>query len=40
VNEDPYGEGWMIRIEMSDLSEIDKLMDHKAYLAFIEEESA
>ncbi|MFH0799251.1 MAG: glycine cleavage system protein GcvH [Pseudomonadota bacterium] len=40
VNEDPYGEGWMVRVEMSDLSEIDKLMDHKAYLAFVEEESA
>lgn len=31
VNNDAYGEGWMVRIEISDESEIDELMDAKAY---------
>jgi len=33
VNEDPYGEGWMIRIRLSDASELDSLMDAEAYEA-------
>lgn len=33
VNSDPYGEGWMIKIEMSDTSELDSLMDAEAYEA-------
>lgn len=31
VNESPYGEGWMVKIRMSDLSEVDGLMDSAAY---------
>lgn len=31
VNEDPYGEGWMIKIRMSDPSEADALLDVDAY---------
>lgn len=31
VNEDPYGEGWMIRIRMTDPSELDELLDADAY---------
>lgn len=31
VNSDPYGDGWMIKVRMSDPSEIDSLMDAKAY---------
>ena len=31
VNKDAYGEGWMIKIEMSDTSEVEKLMDAKTY---------
>lgn len=31
INEDPYGKGWLIRIELSDLSELDGLMDAEAY---------
>ena len=31
VNEDPYGEGWMIRIRMSDPSELEDLLDADAY---------
>jgi glycine cleavage system H protein len=33
VNEDPYGEGWLIRIRMSDASELDALQDAAAYRA-------
>ena len=40
INEDCYGEGWMIRVEMSDPGEVKQLMDHKAYGAFLEEETA
>lgn len=31
VNSDPYGKGWMIKIEMSDSSELDSLLDAAAY---------
>jgi len=31
VNSDPYGAGWMIKVEMEDPSELDKLMDADAY---------
>lgn len=31
VNEDPYGEAWMIRVRMADVAELDKLMDAAAY---------
>ena len=31
VNSDPYGEGWMIKVELSNLSELDSLMDVNAY---------
>ena len=31
VNEDPYGEGWLVRIRMSDPSETDSLLDVGAY---------
>lgn len=33
VNEDPYGAGWMVRIRLSDPSELDSLMDASAYEA-------
>ncbi|MEN6618535.1 MAG: glycine cleavage system protein GcvH [Rikenellaceae bacterium] len=35
VNKDPYGEGWMIKIKMSDLSEVDALLDADAYKAIL-----
>ena len=37
LNSDPYGEGWMVKIKMSDPSELDGLMDAKAYTAYCEE---
>ena len=33
VNNDPYGEGWIIRIAVKDLAELDSLMDAAAYEA-------
>ena len=35
VNNDPYGEGWIIRISVQDASELDNLMDAKAYQAIL-----
>ncbi len=31
VNSDPYGKGWMIKVEISDSSELDALLDAAAY---------
>ncbi|MGA0232821.1 MAG: glycine cleavage system protein GcvH [Saprospiraceae bacterium] len=31
VNSDPYGEGWIVKIQLSDPSQLDELMDHAAY---------
>jgi glycine cleavage system H protein len=31
VNSDPYGEGWMVKVKLSDASEVDELMDVGAY---------
>jgi len=31
INDDPYGEGWMVRVRLSDPSEADSLMDANAY---------
>jgi len=35
VNEDPYGQGWMIKMNISDPSEVDSLMDAAAYQALV-----
>jgi glycine cleavage system H protein len=35
VNQDPYGEAWMVVIEMSEPSEADDLLDADAYAALI-----
>lgn len=36
VNEDPYGEGWMIKIKMKDPADADKLLDVAAYKDLVE----
>ena len=36
VNEDPYGKGWMVKIKMCELSELDELLDAEAYKGIIE----
>lgn len=35
VNKDPYGEGWVIKIKISNTSQIDSLLDAKAYKELI-----
>ena len=36
VNEDPYGEGWLVRVRLSDPDELGTLMDEPAYRAYLE----
>ena len=36
VNEDPYGEGWLVRIRLTDAAEVDSLLDAGAYRARLE----
>jgi len=31
INQDPYGEGWLVRVRLSDLEEVDTLLDVAAY---------
>ncbi len=38
VNEDPYGEGWLIRLRLSDVSEVDDLLDATAYRQLVAEQ--
>ena len=35
VNDDPYGEGWLVRVRMSDPSELDSLMDAAGYSSYV-----
>ena len=35
VNSDPYGKGWMVKVELSDASELDGLLDAAAYEALV-----
>jgi glycine cleavage system H protein len=35
TNEDPYGDGWLVRIRLSDPSEVDELLDAAAYRALL-----
>jgi len=39
INDDPYGEGWMIKIEVADAGDLDDLLDAGEYEKFVEEES-
>ena len=38
VNEDPYGEGWLVRIRLADPSEVDALLDVEAYKQHLAEQ--
>jgi len=35
INKDPYGEGWIIKIRLNDLAELDDLLDAKEYESLI-----
>jgi glycine cleavage system H protein len=40
INQDPYGQGWMVKIKISDPAEMGTLMTPEAYQAFVAEEEA
>lgn len=40
LNSSPYQDAWLIRVRISDASEIDELMDADAYAKYLEEEAA
>ena len=35
INEDPYGAGWMVKVKLSDVDEVEQLMDVAAYKAML-----
>jgi glycine cleavage system H protein len=37
INQDPYGKGWIVRIRMSDPSQVESLMSAEEYKAFLKE---
>jgi glycine cleavage system H protein len=37
INEDPYGQGWIVQVRMSDRSQLEDLMDSDAYRQFLTE---
>lgn len=36
IDKDPYGEGWLLKIRMSDLSELEQLLDSDSYKSLVE----
>jgi glycine cleavage system H protein len=38
INEDPYGDGWMVKIEIADATDLDDLMNSEAYEKFVAEQ--
>jgi glycine cleavage system H protein len=36
VNDDPYGAGWLVKVRLSDPSQVESLMDSAAYQAYLE----
>ena len=38
INGDPYGDGWLVRIKLSDAAEVDSLLDPEAYRAHVAEQ--
>jgi glycine cleavage system H protein len=37
INEDPYGDGWLVKVKLSDSSETESLMDAEAYKGLLDE---
>lgn len=37
INSDPYGEGWLVKVRLSDTAEVDSLLDADAYKAMLED---
>jgi len=38
INEDPFGDGWMVKIQMADPTDLDDLLDSEAYERFVAEQ--
>jgi glycine cleavage system H protein len=38
INDDPYGQGWLVKIRLSDPAEVDDLLDADAYRQLLEEQ--
>jgi glycine cleavage system H protein len=38
INQDPYGEGWLVRVKLADAAEADALLDAAAYRALLADE--
>ncbi len=38
INSDPYGEGWLVKVRLSDSGELDDLLDVQAYKQLLEEQ--
>ncbi len=36
INEDPYGDGWLVRVKLTDASELEQLLDVDAYKALLD----
>lgn len=39
LNKDPFGEGWIAKVKITNTDELTSLMDHATYIKFVEEES-
>ena len=39
INKDPYGDGWLLKIKLADLKDVDSLMTAAEYRKYIEEEA-
>ena len=40
INDDPYGDGWMIRVELADKDDLKDLMDAEEYAEYVEQQKA
>lgn len=40
INEDPYGEGWMVKVALTDADEVERLMTAAQYREFVAQEKA
>jgi glycine cleavage system H protein len=37
INDDPYGEGWLVKVKLTDPGEVDSLLDVEAYRTLLDE---
>ncbi len=39
INQDPYGQGWMVRVRLNDPAQVAQLMDQSSYEAYLKQEA-